>query len=194
MSTGPAAVRTGLPALVACLCAVAVLFTLGGYLRVSARLDQEARRLEALEEASRGQARAALEGREALDRLLVRLDRLDRQWQSLASALPEEGPGPRRAQSEAGPLGPAEAVPEDVPDAWTGRIVSLAPRRGGAAAVDGGGRDGLRPEDRLAVFRGGRYLGDLRVGREVTAHMAVCRPAGGGGFRVGDRVRRDMPD
>ena len=205
--------RSGLPALVACLCAVAVLLILGAYLRAETALNALTRRMDALEanaralEADWAKAAGALE--EAQRQLAVNAALLERRFEVFSAMAPS-----RISQGVAGAAGAAGAAGEavepasrmatpasassvvmvaDVPPAWSGQVVVMAPRRGGTIMVDKGRRDGLSPGDPLMVYRGGVYLGDVRVTGTLFETSAVCRPAGGGGFRIGDRVLLESP-
>jgi hypothetical protein len=193
---GAGAWARGIPALVACLCAVAAALSLGGYLQAHAELDRAAERLDGVEAALRGRAAAEDAHAEALRRLAYGLENLERRLGPPPAPSPEgagAGAEPVEPPPAAAPAASAKALPDDdLSLAWSGRVVALAPRRGGAVMIDRGSRDGLRQGDKLLVYRDGFHRGDLQVSQPPNAWMAVCRQTGGGGFRAGDQVRRDL--
>jgi len=159
---------------------------LGGLHRARRSVDSLEDRLETVENLVRGMSGVAAVWETASDLLAERVDALERQNAGQASGVGRNGIIPPRAMDAETVAVEMSATTDEIPAAWRARISVLAPRRGGAVMIDRGGRDGLRSGDRLLVYRNGAYLGDLRATPAVFEAMAVCRPEGGGGFRVGD--------
>lgn len=211
----PRSASSGAPALVACLCAVATVLALGSYLHLRGQLDEAERRQtesEArLERLEAERATLAL----AVDDLRRRADELRRASEAeaappavwpVAAEVSASTPGSfggqgGEANAEVPALGGASEGGEDagastalreLPPAEPGGRVLVVSERRAAVMVDRGSRDGLRMNEILAVYRNGRFIGEIAVTQEPFYGMAVCGLVSAVDLRVGDRVRREQ--
>lgn len=206
---------SGVPALVACLCAVATVLALAGYRQVRNELDtltaewrKTRQHVDDLSAQLAVLQRENAEQRQTLAQEQTRREQWEKRIaQNNAWSMTQEADfpptatpitatqyadDPLRVEATAlttAPSARALSAPDDGGVA-TGVILAVS-TRWERVLVGRGRNDGWNAKELVTVVRNGRFVGELEIQEPVYDDMVLCRPVGALALRVGDRVLRD---